>query len=132
MKFVKDIHSFFELLFEAEDAKKDIDKLKKAVLEIEDVEFEEFPDDRKMIIKTDNVDLATRLHKFILNNQREYIIKGVKTKDINDLEVVFKSPEEVKQEEEETEQKIKDAEAEKDAMMGIGDIGMDTKETDIK
>ena len=131
MKYFQNYGSFSNLITESENASKDLKKLKDAILDIEDVEVEEYPEERKMIIKTDSVDTATRLHKFMLNSQREYIIKSVDPKDINDLVVILKTPEDIEKEEEEAEKKIKDAEAEKDAMMGLGDMGTGPDQKDI-
>ena len=81
-------------------------------------------------------DEASKIHGFSYTvdywpDWDAYIIKSVDPKDINDLVVILKTPEDIEKEEEEAEKKIKDAEAEKDAMMGLGDMGTGPDQKDI-
>lgn len=124
---------FDEYVNEAKNAIKSRKALKSDILDIEDtgVTIKEMPEDRKMIVKTDNIDLATRIHKFILTNKREYGIKSAETSDINDVKIVFKSAKEIKKEEKETAQKIKDKEEERDAMNDMGDLGIEDEIADV-
>ena len=91
--------------------------LKAAVTDIDDnVTFEDGKDGLELTIKIGDIELANRIHKYILQNDDEYKVKSVEASDINDLKVVLKNKDEIKKDEKDIEDKIKKEKGEMDAL----------------
>lgn len=84
------------------EANSHIEDLKKAVTDIDDGLSYENDGDLGLIIKIGDVELANRIHKYVLQNEDEFKVKTVTAYNINNLKITFKSKDELDKEEQES------------------------------